>query len=209
MNEHTLEFIGTIGVALITALIGPIVIEYAKSKIKGKEEKEDPIKKELIHSCIITDELEDLRESLNADRAWITIIHNGGHFLHTNKSIQKFSVMHEVAKPGVSSIGMIFKNIPVSLFTRAIEQHLKGNTIYIPDINDKTISTFGLKSAFESTGTEAAISKGLFDIATDSLVGTMGVDFLEPKKLTEEEIHFFKSKSERMSGYISNFIKSI
>ena len=210
MGEHTIELIGTIGVALITALIGPIVIEYVKSKIKKEEElKEDPVRKELEQSSIITDELEDIREILDADRAWITVIHNGGHFLHTNKSIQKFSVMHEVSKPGVSSIGMIFKNIPVSLFTRAIEQQLKGDVIYVPNVNDATVSTFGLKSGFESTGTKAALSKGLFDISTDSLIGTIGVDYLKPKKLTEEQIQLFKAKSERMSGFISNFIKDI
>jgi hypothetical protein len=209
MGEHTLELIGTIGVALITALIGPIVIEYVKSKMNKKDLIEDPIKKELEQSCIISDELEDIRELFDADRAWITIIHNGGHFLHTNKSIQKFSVMHEVAKPGVSSIGMIFKNIPVSLFTRAIEQQLKGEVIYIPNVNDSTVSTFGLKSGFESTGTRAAMSKGLFDISTNSLIGTIGVDFLKPKKLTEEQIEVFTNKAERMSGYISNFIKDI
>jgi len=211
MEQHTIELIGTVLVAMITALFGPMAVEYVKLKTGKKEEIEeiDPVKKELEQSCVIVEEIETIRQHLNADRVWITIIHNGGHFLHSNKSIQKFSVMHEVAKPGVSNIGMIFKNIPISLFSKSVQQQIEGNIINIPDVSDPKVPTFGLKSAFESVGTMAAVSKGLIDITTDSMIGTIGVDFLRPHKLTEEELDYFKIKAERMSGYISTFIKDI
>lgn len=208
MEQQTIELIGTVLVAMITALFGPAVVEYIKLK-SSKSEKEniDPVKKELEQSCVIVEEIEDIRGHLDADRVWITVIHNGGHYLHTNKSIQKFSVMHEVAKPGVSSIGMVFKNIPISLFSKSVQQQVEGKIINIPDVDDPKVSTFGLKPAFESVGTKAAVSKGLVDIATESLIGTIGVDFLRPRKLTEEELEYFKLKADRMSGYISTFIK--
>lgn len=206
MDQHSLELIGTIVIALITALFGPVAVEYVKNKSNNKIVG-DPVKEELEQSCIINDELEDIRSFFAADRTWITVIHNGGHFLHTNKSIQKFSVMHEVSKPGISSIGMVFKNIPVSLFARSVEQQMSGNVIYISNVDDETISTFGLKSAFESVGTKAAISKGIFDISTGLLIGTIGMDFLKPKTLTNEQINLFKNRAERISGYISTFIK--
>lgn len=209
MEQHTIELISTVLVALITALFGPMAVEYVKLKTTKKEEvvEVDPVKKELEQSCVIVEEIETIRQHLNADRVWITVIHNGGHFLHTNKSIQKFSVMHEVSKPGVSSIGMIFKNIPISLFSKSVQQQIEGKIINIPDITDPTIPTFGLKSAFESVGTIAAVSKGLIDISTESLIGTIGVDYLQPHKLTEEELNYFAIKADRISGYISTFIK--
>lgn len=209
MEQHTFELIGTILVALITALFGPAAVEYIKLK-SSKSEKEvesDPVKKELEQSCVIVEEIEDIRQHLDADRVWITVIHNGGHFLHTNKSIQKFSVMHEVSRPGVSSIGMIFKNIPISLFSKSVQQQIEGKVINIPDVDNPEVSTFGLKSAFESVGTKAAVSKGLVDMATDSLIGTIGVDYLRPRKLTNDELEYFKLRADRMSGYISTFIK--
>jgi hypothetical protein len=206
MDQHTLELIVTIIIALITALLGPIAVEYIKTKI-NKKSVGDPVKNELVQSCVINDELEDIRSLFAADRVWITVIHNGGHFLHTNKSIQKFSIMHEVSKPGISSIGMVFKNIPISLFARSVEQQMAGNVIYISDVDDETIPTFGLKSAFESVGTKAAISKGVFDIGSGALIGTIGMDFMKPKTLTKEQINLFKIRSERISGYISTFIK--
>jgi hypothetical protein len=206
MDQNTLELIVTIIIALITALLGPIAVEYIKTKI-NKKSVGDPVKNELVQSCVINDELEDIRSLFAADRVWITVIHNGGHYLHTNKSIQKFSIMHEVSKPGISSIGMVFKNIPISLFARSVEQQMAGNLIYIPDVDDETIPTFGLKSAFESVGTKAAISKGVFDIGSGALIGTIGMDFMKPKTLTNEQINLFKIRSERISGYISTFIK--
>jgi hypothetical protein len=206
MEQHTLELIGTIMVALITALFGPAGVEYIKAKT-SKKDTSDPVKEELEQSCIINDELEDIRSLFAADRVWITVIHNGGHFLHSNKSIQKFSVMHEVSKPGVSTIGMVFKNIPVSLFTRSVEQQIGGGIIYIPNVDDPMITTFGLKSAFESVGTKAALSKGIFDIGSGALIGTIGMDYLNPKTLSKEQINLFKIRAERISGYISTFIK--
>jgi hypothetical protein len=208
MEQHTLELIGTVLVAMITALFGPAAVEYIKLKASKTEKEEiNSVKKELEQSCVIVEEIEDIRQHLDADRVWITVIHNGGHYLHTNKSIQKFSVMHEVSKTGVSSIGMVFKNIPISLFSKSVQQLMEGRVINISNIDDPKIPTFGLKSAFESVGTKAAVSKGLVDIASDSLIGTIGVDYLRPHILTVEELDYFKLKADRMSGYISTFIK--
>jgi hypothetical protein len=209
METNTIELIGTIVVAMITAIFGPMGVEYLKLKFEKSPVNDDPVKKELIQSCVISDELEDIRIKLNADRVWITVIHNGGHFLHTNKSIQKFSVMHEVSRPGISSIGMVFKNIPISLFTKSTKHVMSGGVINITDVDDPRVATYGLKSALESVGTKAAISKGLFDITTSSLIGNIGADFINPKTLTDSEISFFIGRAERMSGFISNFIRDI
>lgn len=210
MDTNMLELVATVIVALITAVVGPVLIEFVKSKLENnKKDEEDIVKNELEISCVIMDELEEIREKLNADRVWISVIHNGGHFLHSNKSIQKFSVMYETQKIGVSAIGMVFKNIPISLFSRSVEQQLKGNIIYIPNIDDPTVATYGLKSGMESVGTKATISKGLFEITSDQLIGSIGVDYLSPKNLTKNEIDYFKLRGERMSGFISTFIKTI
>lgn len=209
MDQHTIELIGTLFVAIMTAMIGPSVVEYVKAKVSKPEPVTDPVKQELKQSCVINSELEEIREKLNADRVWITVIHNGGHFLHSNRSMQKFSVLYEVEKPGVSGIGMVFTNIPVSLFTKSIQQISSGEHILIEDIDDINTNTYGLKSALDSVGTKAALSKGLFDIETDSLIGTIGADFLTPKKLNKNELNYFLNKSERLSGYITTFIKKI
>ena len=97
MDQHTIEMIGAIIIAVITALVGPAVLEYLKLKMSSSKNR-DPVKKELEYSCIINEELEAIREELKADRCWVSLYHNGGHFLHGKRSMQKFSVMADLSE---------------------------------------------------------------------------------------------------------------
>ena len=206
MDQHMFEMIGAIIIAVITALVGPAVLEYLKLKMSPKGN--DPVKKELEYSCIINEELEAIREELKADRCWVTLYHNGGHFLHGKRSMQKFSVMFEASAPGVSGVGMIFNNIPVSLFSKATEEIVRNKHIYIKDYDDPTVATFGLKSGAEASGTKSSYSVGLFDIITDQTIGTIGIDYLKKTKLEVAQLIFLNEKSQRVAGFLSNFIRS-
>jgi hypothetical protein len=204
--DHTYEMLGAIIIAVITTLIGPVVVEYVKTKLS--KAAKDPIERELEYSSIINDELESIREMLGADRCWVTMYHNGGHFLHGKKSMQKFSVMFETSAPGVAGIGMIFNNIPVSLFSRAIEELIKNKHIYIKDYEDPTVATFGLKAGAEATGTRSSYSIGLFDLITEENIGTIGIDYLDVTKLNLSQLILLNEKAQRVSGFLSNFIRS-
>lgn len=206
MDQHTFEMFSAILIAVITTLIGPVIVEYMKVKLSAKPL--DPIKKELEYSCIINDELEDIREELKADRCWVTMYHNGGHFLHSKKSMQKFSVMFETSAPGVSGVGMVFNNIPVSLFSRATDEIVRNKHIYIKDYGDPKVATFGLKAGAEATGTKSSYAIGLFDIITDESIGTIGVDYLDVTKLELPELIVLNEKAQRVAGFLSNFIRS-
>ena len=202
-----MEIFATILIALITAVIGPIVLEWVKIKL-SKKDKEDPIKKGCEQGLVIEEEIENIREELNGDRVWISMFHNGGHFLHTNKSIQKFSVVYEVEKAGVAKIAHTFTNIPLSLFAKSIDEMLKTGYIFISNFEDPTIATFGLKPGAEAAGTKASYCIALFDIKTESCIGTVGIDYIKPKKLTNEEKGFFMERANRLSGFLSNFLNS-
>ena len=202
---HIIETFLTGIAGVITALQGPAVVEYVKAKLSKKDDdsEKDPIKKELEYSCIINDELETIRGEMKADRCWILMYHNGGHFLHSKRSMQKFSVMFEANAPGVAGIGMIFSNIPVSLFSRSVDELIKNKRICIKDYKDPKISTFGLKEAAEATGARASYSYALFDIASDECIGTMGVDYMKRRDLDDESIENLQRKAQRISGFLS------
>ena len=85
-----MEIFGSVLVALITALLGPIALIWIKKKLSKPK---DELKIELNEIEKINFEMEDILEYLKCDRVWVTQIHNGGHFLHSNKSMQKFSVV--------------------------------------------------------------------------------------------------------------------
>jgi len=207
MEQHTMELIGMVLVAVITALVGPVGLEYVKAKL-SKSTSKDIVKDDIERNLVIFDEISEIRETLNADRIWISQFHNGGHFLHTNKSIQKFSITYEDVKPGIGSIIHLFTDIPLSLYSRAMNHIMENRYLWIPDFKDETVATCGLKSAAEATGTNATYAIGLFDIVTDKCIGTMGIDYRTKKKLTQVQKDFLIERGSRLAGYLSIYLKS-
>ena len=203
-----METIGLIIVAVITAVIGPAVMEYIKLRFKSKEQITDPIKREVEYTRVINDEIEDIREFFKGDRVWIVMYHNGGNFLSHDKSMKKFSMMYENCKSGVPTVAHTFTNLPVSLYTRATEEILTKKHIYIPDYSDPSVPTFGLRGAGESTGSKSSYSVGLFDIKSENCIGILGIDFIRKKALNEDQIHILNERTQRIAGYLSNYLLS-
>ena len=203
-----LELFASIATAFIVSAIGPTVVEWAKLKLAKPEPIGDPVKAELIKSCIIDKEIETIMDTLGADRVWISQFHNGGKFLHSSKSIQKFSIFHEVNVSGVSPVAHTFRNIPASLYSRAFDELLKNGSIFIADFQDETIATFGLKGGAEAVGTRASYVFGLFNLGTNEFMGTLGVDWVKkPKQLKADQLAYLSAEANRLSGYISNFLQ--
>ena len=99
----TIEIIGAIIVAFITAVVGPIAVTWVKTKLERKSKK-TPMKEALETSTLVDKQISDLMEEIDCDRIWIAQFHNGGHFYPTGKSIQKFSIFYEKCKPSVPAI---------------------------------------------------------------------------------------------------------
>jgi len=85
---------------------------------------------------------------------------------------------------------------------------MENRHLWVSDFKDETIATYGLKSAAEATGTNSSYVIGLFDIATDKCIGTMGVDYRDKKKLTQSEKDFLIERGSRLAGYLSIYLKS-
>jgi len=195
-----MEILGSVLVALITALFGPVAILWVKKKLSKTK---DDVITELHSTEKVTTEIEEVLNTLGGDRVWITQFHNGGHFLHSNKSIQKFSVVYEVDGPGILPVSTIFTNIPISLYSRCMSEMATSKFIGIPDYEDPSVATYGLKPGAEATGAKATYMVGLFDFGSGKLMGSLGIDFLDPTTLTESQIDYLKSRSERVAGYLS------
>lgn len=201
-----MELIG----AFLTGVVGPIMyLLISKHLQKQKDKNKDVIKDALASTMIVEDELEDIREEFNSDRAWISQFHNGGNFYPTGKSIQKFSIFYEVAKKGVSSISHTFNNIPCSLYPKAFDHMLHGEQkgIFIPDYNDPKIATYGLKGAAESVGTKSSYVIPLFTL-DEKFIGSLGIDFVaRKKKLTKAEWEHLQIRAGRIAGYLSSHLE--
>ena len=201
-----MELIG----AFLTGIVGPILYLLIDKYISHKREKnKDKVKETISNTCIINDELEEIREEFNSDRVWISQFHNGGNFYPTGKSIQKFSIFYEVTKTGISSVSQVFNNIPTSLYPKAFNHMLQDEQkgIFVPDFDDPTIPTWGLRGAAESVGTKSSYVIPLFSL-DNKFIGSMGMDYVtRKKKITKDDWEHLQIKANRIAGYLSSHLQ--
>lgn len=190
-------------VAFVSGVLGPVILLVVKSILEKKgENKKDLVKDTLKASELINFKIETVKEIFGADRVWIAQFHNGGNFYPTGKSMAKFSFIYEVVNAGIPSIQSYFQNIPVNLFSKPINELLENETIKIPDFDDPTVATFGLKYIAESNGTKSSY---LFAIKSlgDKFVGVLGVDFVKEKVyLEQDDVNSLSNHATSLGGAI-------
>ena len=178
-------------ITIITAIVGPILVEKYKKYLNRNKDSE--FVKTIKANAVIGDELENLQLSLNADRIWISQFHNGGNFYPTGKSIQKISITYEFVKPKQQGIRDIFKNIPVSLFTKSIMKLYESGEILLPSYNVK--NDFGLRSFAENLGAKSSYIFALKSLKGD-FIGSIGIEWCSRRRLLNKiDIEALRNKS--------------
>jgi len=193
-------------IAFITGVISPITILLFKNWLE-KRKKPDMVADTLELGEVVTHKIEEIREEISADRVWLVQFHNGGHFYPTGKSMAKFSMIYETVNVSVNSIQNNFQNIPVSLFSKSINELLKNDVIEIPDFKDETISTFGLKYIAEESGCKSGY---LFSIKSidDKFIGILGIDYTGSKtNLSDDTINRLTVKASSIGGVLMSHLK--
>jgi len=199
------EFVAIVS-ALLTAVIGPLVVTFVKNYIekKNKSSLEDTLK----HNTLIDNKISEIREHYKADRIWITQFHNGGNFYPTGKSIQKFSMCYENIGQGIESVQQYFQSIPVSLFSQSTTQLLENDMIVVPDFSlkdptgIKDCSFFGLRSVAETYSCKSAYLFAIKSIE-GKFIGTLGIEYTKRKhNLTDDEIHYILVEATSIGGVL-------
>ena len=194
----------TILVALITAVIGPAVLEWVKAKLKKEETENSPVKEAIDLNSLVDHQLEQLMDELECDRIWIGQFHNGGHFYPTGKSIQKFSVFYEKLTPSTIPIQHIFQQVPVSLFPKSLSKLYKDGELAI--VNYDTDETYDLNMFSKDNNI-----KSFYMIAIDDLdghfIGVMGIAFNgKEHKLSKEEWIFIRQKVGAIGSLLTDYL---
>jgi len=79
--------------------------------------------------------------------------------------------------------------------------------IFIPDYNDPTVATYGLKGAAESVGTKSAYVIPLFTL-DEKFVGSLGIDYVgRKKKLNKADWEHLQIRAGRIAGYLSSHLE--
>jgi len=193
-------------VAFITGVLGPISVMYIKYLLDKRKKKPDMVMDTLRVSELITQRIDHIRDEFNADRVWISQFHNGGNFYPTGRSMAKFSIMYETVSQYAGSVQSNFKNIPVNLFSRSINQLFHNDVIEIADFKDETIATYGLKYIAEESGCKSAYLFAIKSIE-DKFIGILAVDFTKKKtKLDMESINHLQVHASSIGGVLMTYL---
>jgi len=199
-----MTMITTILVAIITAVVGPVIIEWVRAKLKKEENKNSSVKEAIDVNELIDHQLDQLLEELGCDRIWIGQFHNGGHFYPTGKSIQKFSIFYEKLTPSTSAIQHVFQQIPVSLFPKALSKLYKDGELAV--INYNTDETYDLSMFSKDYGTKSFYMLAIDDL-DEHFIGVMGIAFNDKEhKLSKEEWIFIRQKVGAIGSLLTDYL---
>jgi GAF domain-containing protein len=193
----------TVMVALITAIIGPIIVNWARLKMEKKADK-TPMREALDASSIIDNQIENILTELECDRVWIAQFHNGGHFYPTGKSIQKFSIFYEKSTPNLPPLLHTFQNIPVSLFPRVLSKVYQDQEIAVDDVSTAE-DTYGLEYMTTQFGTKSMCAVGLYSL-DDHLIGVLNISFKESHRITRDEWILIRQKAGVIGTLLSEYL---
>lgn len=194
----------TIIIALITAVVGPIIVTWFKSKIEQKSVISS-VKEAIDFNELVDYQLETIMEELGCDRIWIGQFHNGGHFYPTGKSIQKFSIFYEKLTPSTPPLQHIFQQIPVSLFPKSLSKLYKDGELSIIDF--KNDEGYDLSLFSRDFGTKSFYMVAIDDL-NDHFIGLIGIAFNNQKyKLSQEEWIFIRQKVGAIGSLLTNYLQ--
>lgn len=193
----------TILVALITAVIGPIIVNWVKLKME-KKGTTTPMHDALETSALIENQLEQIMEELECDRVFIAQFHNGGHFYPTGRSIQKFSIFYEITSPDVPSFQTTFQNIPVSLFPKALSKVYKDGEL---SIFDSTLEgeCYGLEALTTQFNTKSLCLISLKSL-DDHVIGVLGISFKDAHYFEKPEWIYTRQKVGVIGTLLSEYL---
>lgn len=203
-----IAIIATIIVALITSVLGPVVVTWFKEYLEKVRTQGKPstVKEAIDFNETIDEQLSLMCATIKSDRIWIGQFHNGGYFYPTGKSIQKFSIFYE--KFGDKNIPppQILQQVPVSLFPKTIAKLYKDREIHFSSykINNPSHDLYIFESEYSS--------KSFYLLALEDInghfIGIMGISFNDINhKLSDEEWTFIRQKINIIGTLLTNYLK--
>jgi len=83
---------------------------------------------------------------------------------------------------------------------------LDNHGIFIPDYEDETVATWGLKASAETAGDKSSYLLPLFTL-DDKYIGVVGIDYTTKKyRMKKDEWEHFQIKASRIAGYLSSYL---
>ena len=198
-----MEILIPVVIALITSVLGPVLLEWSKNKFRKKQS--DPMPDDIRYNEQIEHQLDVMLDELECDQIFIAQFHNGGHFYPTGKSIQKFSIFYEVLNPNIESVKNVYQNIPVSLFNKPLSELYENGEVIVEDAENNPSYLLNM--------TTSGKCKSIYLLSLTDLdgriIGIMGIHYIEKKhKMVKDEWIFIRQKVGAIGNMISNYLHS-
>ena len=196
----------TIITAFLTAIFGPIIVEWFKMKFFHKNLNKDVVGESIDINEKVDIQLEYLLDELECDRICVTQFHNGGVFYPTGKSIKKFSIFYERVTDKAASIKETFQNIPVSLFPKVFSLLYKDGELNIPSCKNNEVDC----GIFQVNGKEYK-TKSMYMLAihdlNDNFIGVLTVSFYDKEhNFTLEEWILLRQKVGAIGTILTDYL---
>jgi hypothetical protein len=196
----------TILIAFLTAILGPIIVEWVKVKFLTKKPNRDVVGESIDINEKVDTQLELLLEELECDRICISQFHNGGTFYPTGKSIKKFSIFYERTTDKAASIKETFQNIPVSLFPKVFSLLYKDSEVVIPSCssNDLDCGIFQVKG--KKYKTKSMYMLAINDLH-DNFIGSLTISYYgKEHKLSLDEWILIRQKVGAIGTILTDYL---
>ncbi len=179
-------------VSSLTVLIGGItalIIALINGYFKTKKELDDNLPKKIVKQSgidvNIIQQMEELKEALNADRIQIYDFHNGGRYAN-GRSALKTSCTYEVVRAGIRPVQRELQNIPLSCISKFTATILEDGYIEVCDIEEiKDImpATYQLK---KDMGLTAFYDIAILNVYNEA-IGFLAVQYIKNKYYCTDE----------------------
>ena len=196
----------TILIAFLTAILGPIIVEWVKVKFLSRKSNRDVVGESINTNEKVDTQLELLLEELECDRICIAQFHNGGTFYPTGKSIKKFSIFYERVTDKATSIKETFQNIPVSLFPKVFSLLYKDNEVVIPSSSNNDIDCGIFQVKGKKYKTKSIYMLAINDL-NDNFIGSLTISYYSKEhKLSLDEWILIRQKVGAIGTILTDYL---
>lgn len=154
-----------------------------KEKSKASKNYGKQIKEENKYTVKIQEEIEELRQVLNADRVQVLEFHNGTDF--STRKGYKMDCTYETTKYGNETVKGILQNYPTTLLPTFMSRIIEDKLYFVPNIEQlmqTDMSTYAMKMNMHVSS--------FYDVSLEDngdTIGILAVQYTEPKDLNEDE----------------------
>lgn len=202
-SDIWIALIGTFG-GIVTMVLGYMLKYWFEKKPLYIEKNKDAevLEKDVDFYFAVKQKLTDLLDDFHCDRITIFEFHNGGHFYHRNRSMQKFSASFEAVNWGISEISENFKNVMVTSWIFLFKELFTLGEFYKNNLEE--LNDWGLSETLSKVmGIKTLFALPLKN-TEDQIIGFILYQYTkEETELSDETKQKMKTSGSYLSGYIN------